>query len=100
MLRSSSIILVSIYALSFAAALVAGVATVPAAHAQPSSGSSSAEFRNPVLWEDLADIDVIRVGDAYYYSASNMHYSPGAPILRSYDLVNWEYIGHSVPTLD
>ncbi|KAG8922504.1 hypothetical protein FRC01_013948 [Tulasnella sp. 417] len=29
-----------------------------------------------------------------------MHYSPGAPILRSYDLQNWEYIGHSVPTLD
>ncbi|KAH7374236.1 glycosyl hydrolase family 43 protein [Cadophora sp. MPI-SDFR-AT-0126] len=28
-----------------------------------------------------------------------MHYSPGAPILRSYDLVNWEFIGHSVPTL-
>ncbi|KAG8951568.1 hypothetical protein FRC04_005854 [Tulasnella sp. 424] len=29
-----------------------------------------------------------------------MHYSPGAPILRSYDLQNWEYIAHSVPTLD
>lgn len=29
-----------------------------------------------------------------------MAYSPGAPILRSYDLVNWEYVGHSVPTLD
>lgn len=29
-----------------------------------------------------------------------MHYSPGAPVLRSYDLVHWEYIGHSVPVLD
>ena len=57
-------------------------------------------FENPVLWEDLADIDIIRVGDAFYYSASNMHYSPGAPILRSYDLVHWEYVGHSIPTLD
>lgn len=28
-----------------------------------------------------------------------MHYSPGAPILRSQDLVNWEFVGHSVPTL-
>jgi beta-xylosidase len=53
-----------------------------------------------VLWEDLADIDVIRVDDTFYFSASNMHYSPGAPILRSYDLVNWEYAGHSVPVLD
>jgi uncharacterized repeat protein (TIGR02543 family) len=63
-------------------------------------GSTPAIFNNPVLWEDLADIDIIRVGDIYYYSASTMHYSPGAPILRSYDLVNWEFAGHSVPTLD
>ncbi|CAI4219574.1 unnamed protein product [Parascedosporium putredinis] len=25
---------------------------------------------------------------------------PGAPILRSHDLANWEFVGHSVPTLD
>ncbi len=55
---------------------------------------------NPVLWEDLADVEVIRVGDVYYYTASNMHYSPGAPVLRSYDLVNWEYAGHALPVLD
>ncbi|MGW5746754.1 family 43 glycosylhydrolase [Amycolatopsis sp. NPDC003861] len=57
-------------------------------------------FTNPVLWQDFADVDIIRVGNAYYYSASTMHYSPGAPILRSYDLVNWEFAGHSVPKLD
>ncbi len=57
-------------------------------------------YSNPVLWEDLADIDVIRVDDTFYYLASNMHYSPGAPILRSYDLINWEYAGHAVPVLD
>jgi beta-xylosidase len=60
----------------------------------------SGQYSNPVLWEDLADADVFRVGDAYYYSASTMHYSPGAPILRSYDLVHWEFAGHSVPKLD
>jgi len=53
----------------------------------------AATFNNPVLWEDLADLDVFRVNDVYYYSASTMAYSPGAPVLRSYDLVNWEYIG-------
>lgn len=57
-------------------------------------------FENPVLWQDLADLDILRVDDTYYYSASTMHYSPGAPVLRSYDLVNWEFVGHSVPTLD
>ncbi|GAA2564648.1 hypothetical protein GCM10010435_41330 [Winogradskya consettensis] len=60
----------------------------------------SGTFTNPVMWQDFADGDIIRVGDVYYYSASTMHYSPGAPILRSYDLVNWEYAGHSVPRLD
>jgi beta-xylosidase len=64
----------------------------------PTSGPST--FTNPVVWQDFADGDIIRVGDVYYYSASTMHYSPGAPILRSYDLVNWEYAGHSVPRLD
>ena len=58
------------------------------------------QFGNPVVWQDFADGDIIRVGDAYYYSASTMHYSPGAPILRSYNLVDWEYAGHSVPRLD
>jgi beta-xylosidase len=61
--------------------------------------ASAATYTNPVLWEDLADLDIFRVNDTYYYSASNMHYSPGAPILSSQDLVNWQYIGHSVPTL-
>ncbi|WP_245871075.1 family 43 glycosylhydrolase [Asanoa hainanensis] len=61
---------------------------------------STGTYNNPVVWQDFADGDIIRVGDAYYYSASTMHYSPGAPILRSYDLVNWEYAGHSVPSLD
>jgi beta-xylosidase len=64
---------------------------------QVGSGST---YTNPVVWQDFADGDIIRVGDAYYYSASTMHYSPGAPILRSYNLVDWEYAGHSVPRLD
>jgi len=66
----------------------------------PSQRTEENTFQNPVLWEDLADVDIIRVGDAFYFSASNMHYSPGAPILRSYDLVHWEYVGHSIPVQD
>ncbi|MEV7965988.1 family 43 glycosylhydrolase [Sphaerisporangium sp. NPDC088356] len=66
----------------------------------PTPTTPTTRYNNPVIWQDFADGDIIRVGDAYYYSASTMHYSPGAPILRSYDLVNWEYAGHSVPRLD
>ncbi|GKT48222.1 non-reducing end alpha-L-arabinofuranosidase [Colletotrichum spaethianum] len=56
-------------------------------------------FSNPVLWQDLADLEVIRVNDTYYYTASTMHYSPGAPVLKSYNLVDWEFVGNSVPEL-
>ncbi|KAF4630914.1 hypothetical protein G7Y89_g7229 [Cudoniella acicularis] len=61
---------------------------------------ASGTFTNPVLYEDFADNDVFLGPDnKFYFSASNMHYSPGAPILRSSDLVNWEFVGHSVPSL-
>lgn len=60
----------------------------------------AATYSNPIIWEDLPDLEVIRVGDTYYYTASTFHHSPGAPLLRSYDLVNWEYVSHSVPVLD
>lgn len=72
--------------------------------ANPASGTTtipSDTFTNPVLYEDFADNDIFKGPDGlFYYSASNMHFSPGAPILRSYDLVDWELIGHSVPSLD
>ncbi|KAG6066128.1 hypothetical protein E4U32_006503 [Claviceps aff. humidiphila group G2b] len=74
-----------------------GAALVVALAVKASATSLTSQ---PVMWEDLADLDVFRVGSDFYYSASSMHYSPGAPLLHSKDLVNWEYIGHSVPTLD
>lgn len=53
----------------------------------------------PVIWQDPADVDLIRVNETFYYSTSAIHFSPGAPILRSYDLANWEYLSHSIPSL-
>ncbi|GAB4000624.1 hypothetical protein GCM10029992_33120 [Glycomyces albus] len=73
----------------------ASIVNLPAAGAQ-----AQQTFTNPAVWQDFADVDIIRVGDTFYLSASTMHYSPGAPVLRSWDLVNWEFAGHSVPRLD
>ncbi|EMR65408.1 hypothetical protein MGN70_011597 [Eutypa lata] len=75
---------------------------VPAAQSDASTPARRQEaFQNPVVYEDFADNDVSVGPDGlYYFSASNMHYSPGAPILRSGDLVNWELVGHSVPSLN
>ncbi|KAK3935754.1 glycoside hydrolase family 43 protein [Diplogelasinospora grovesii] len=68
--------------------------------ATTTASAATGTFTNPVIYEDFADNDIFRVNDTYYFSASNMHFSPGAPILRSYDLVNWEFISHSVPFLN
>lgn len=68
----------------------------------PPSGSGDnglSHFTNPVIWEDLPDMDMIRVDEIYYMSCSSFHYSPGAPILRSTNLVDWKYVGHSIPEL-
>ncbi|KAK2686796.1 hypothetical protein QWA68_014960 [Fusarium oxysporum] len=68
-------------------------------HCRLSEAQPLTTFANPVIWEDLPDMEMIRVGKVYYMSASSFAFSPGAPILRSDNLVDWEYIGHSVPEL-
>ncbi|HEY1093415.1 MAG TPA: glycoside hydrolase 43 family protein [Glycomyces sp.] len=83
------------------AGLAAGAAAaVYAPYALGQAEAQQTTYANPVVWQDFADVEVIRVGDVFYMTASTMHYSPGAPVLRSWDLVNWEFIGHSVPKLD
>lgn len=53
-------------------------------------------YRNPILFADYSDPDVIRVGADYYLIASSFHFVPGIPVLRSPDLVHWTIIGHVV----
>ena len=55
--------------------------------------------RNPVIWADVPDVAVIRVGDTYYMSSTTMHMSPGLPIMKSKDLVNWNLIGYAYDRL-
>ena len=55
--------------------------------------------RNPVIWADVPDVAVIRVGDTYYMSSTTMHMSPGLPIMKSKNLVNWELIGYAYESL-
>ena len=52
------------------------------------------KIQNPMLWVDLTDPDVIRVGDTYYLVSTTMHLMPGAPIMTSKDLKNWETVGY------
>jgi beta-xylosidase len=55
--------------------------------------------QNPIVWADVPDVAIIRVGDVYYMSSTTMHLSPGLPIMKSKDLVNWELVGYAYDTL-
>jgi len=66
-------------------------AVLPAAFSQ--------NARNPLIWADVPDIAVIRVGETYYMSSTTMHMSPGLPIMKSPDLVNWTTVGYAYDTL-
>src|SRR3954468_7996746 len=58
-----------------------------------------AQARNPVIWADVPDPAIIRVGDTNYMSSTTMYYNPGVPIMKSKDLVNWEMAGYVYATL-
>lgn len=53
-------------------------------------------YKNPVIFADYSDPDVVRVGDDFYMTASSFNCVPGLPILHSKDLVNWKLIGHAI----
>jgi len=81
--------------------------------AEPSTGSNpalrdganavaaapSSRAHNPVIWADVPDIAIIRVGKTYYMSSTTMHMSPGLPIMKSTDLVNWRMASYAYETL-
>ena len=55
--------------------------------------------QNPIIFADVPDIAIIRVGENYYMSSTTMHMSPGLPIMKSKDLVNWKIINYAYDTL-
>ncbi|HEU0078368.1 MAG TPA: family 43 glycosylhydrolase, partial [Longimicrobiaceae bacterium] len=76
----------------------------------PSSASAAADteapwsphldggrYRNPVVFADYSDPDVVRVGDDYYMTASSFGSFPALPILHSRDLVGWTLVNHAIP---
>jgi beta-xylosidase len=80
------------------ALLVTGLAPVPSGRAtEPTrvvswGDQGDGTYRNPVLYADYSDPDVIRVGDDFYLVASDFHFV-GMQVLHSRDLVNWTIVG-------
>jgi beta-xylosidase len=57
------------------------------------------KYKNPILYADYSDPDIIRAGDDFYLVASSFNCMPGIPILHSNDLVNWKIINHVYQSL-
>lgn len=64
-----------------------------------SQSPASMSAHNPIIFADVPDMSMIRVGENYYMSSTTMHMNPGVPIMKSKDLVNWEMIGYAYNTL-
>lgn len=60
-------------------------------------------YANPITGSDVPDVSTIRVPakqagekrDVYYMVSTTMELAPGVPILKSYDLVNWEIVSYA-----
>ncbi len=67
----------------------------------PGSVASAQEHsaHNPIIYADVPDMSMVRVGDTYYMSSTTMHMSPGVPIMKSVDLVNWQIINYAYDML-
>ena len=65
-----------------------------------SSDNGDGTYTNPLIPADFPDPDVIRVGDTYYMVSTTMFIFPGVTVLKSKDLVNWEYCSNAVPRFD
>ena len=78
-----------------AAMVISAAAYLPEMQADAAQTST---ISNPVIWADVPDVDVIRVGDTYYMVSTTMYFSPGAPIMKSKDLVSWEICNYVYDT--
>ncbi|CQR57437.1 glycoside hydrolase family 43 protein [Paenibacillus riograndensis] len=61
---------------------------------------NTAKITNPVIWADVPDVDVIRVGPVFYMVSTSMHSMPGCPIMKSVNLKDWEIVGYVYDTFE
>lgn len=53
-----------------------------------------------IIASDFPDPDIIRVGNIFYMVSTTMHFMPGCVILRSYNLIDWEFCSYVYDNLD
>src|SRR5450759_4328332 len=63
------------------------------------SSVKAQQATNPVIFADVPDMSIVRVNETYYMSSTTMHISPGVPISKSKDLINWKLVNYAYDTL-
>lgn len=58
-------------------------------------------YVNPVIYADYSDPDAVASpdGKTFYMTASSFQCTPGLPILKSHDLVNWTLVNYALPVV-
>lgn len=67
--------------------------------AQKKVQKESTPFTNPVMWADVPDMSITRTGSDFYLISTTMHLMPGAPVMKSKDLVHWEIASYVFDSL-
>lgn len=80
-----------------AAVMLGTVVTMPLPEKSALAAQTST-IANPFIWADVPDDDIIRVGNTYYMVSTTMFFTPGAPIMKSTDLVSWEICNYVYDT--
>lgn len=57
-------------------------------------------YTNPMQWADIPDMSITRHDENYYLISTTMHLMPGAPVMKSTDLVNWEIASYVFDKLE
>lgn len=97
MKRKSKFIL-RILASTVSVVLLASAFPFPSSELTTADAAQTTTISNPIIWADVPDEDIIRVGDTYYMVSTTMYFSPGAPIMKSKDLVSWKICNYVYDT--
>ena len=64
------------------------------------SDQGDGTYRNPVIHADYSDPDACAVDGEFFMTASSFNCTPGLPVLRSTDLVNWRIINYAIKNVE
>lgn len=83
----------------FLGLLLVGISCLSAVSAKAQENLGGTPYANPLIWADFPDLSVVRHGKDYFLTSTTMHMMPGAPVMRSRDLVHWQTVSYVFDSL-